>query len=287
MNRPEELRRLLTSVARTSPTPDEVWVSDDSRDVGMRERVKGVTKEFPFVVYLEGPGRGLSANRNNCLRRVTGDLVVFLDDDNWVEADYFGNVRQVVGAIMDEGRSERVIVTGFALEPQGPVTPSRLSFLGFYLSETPEPGEVETVCINATVFPKCLFGETSFDEHIRYGTDERDISCGARRLGYRIVYAPTLSVHHVPSSVNRSTYASLALESHFYFGLKRYWLHQPSVPKFVLYNIYAPLNVAGHAVKVGRPGDVVRGLHAFAKAWSTFLAARGGSVSGLEPSARR
>ena len=77
-NRPQELSKALHSVERSTYPAFEVIVSDDSTNDDTK---KLMISHFPTVKYLEGPRKGLGANRNNVLKSVTGSHVLFIDDD--------------------------------------------------------------------------------------------------------------------------------------------------------------------------------------------------------------
>lgn len=56
----------------------EVLVTDDSRGAGAKELIKN---KYPQVKWIEGPKRGPAANRNNGADHVSGEWIVFIDDD--------------------------------------------------------------------------------------------------------------------------------------------------------------------------------------------------------------
>ena len=78
-DRPADLERCLASVAAGSELPQAVIVSDDGKlSADTRTIVSSLGEPF---VYVAGPRKGLSANRNNCIRFVTTSHVAFTDDD--------------------------------------------------------------------------------------------------------------------------------------------------------------------------------------------------------------
>ncbi|WP_299823053.1 glycosyltransferase family A protein [uncultured Jannaschia sp.] len=81
------LTRLLDSLSRQTALPLEVIVVDQNdRDAPVAEAIGGA---WPFpVVHLHTPGmRGASRGRNVGLRRASGAVVGFPDDDCWYPAD--------------------------------------------------------------------------------------------------------------------------------------------------------------------------------------------------------
>ena len=271
MNRPEELDKCLGSLATSLAAPHEVLVSDDSREPAMQGKNRDVVGKYPAARYLPGPRRGLSANRNNCLNQVTGDLVAFIDDDVILDAsflklgpEYYDEACRSLGTI-------KVLLTGNEIRPEGRAYPSRLNFLGFYTGEPPLGEAPDAIGINTTIFPKTLFDEARFDENIRFGTEERDISMHALHLGYRIVYRQELTNYHFPSPVNRDLYNHWVVSSQIYFGLKRYWIYDRSLSKFAFFNLYALANAVGSRLKVFKFKESVLAARAFFEAWRLFL----------------
>ena len=268
MNRPEDLDRCLTSVMASDRRADQVIVSDDS-DAERAPLTRQVAGRHPGVVYLEGPRRGLSANRNNCLDRVTADLVSFLDDDSTIDPDFLG--RAVATWERHAEGSPRVIVTGQATDPSGPLVPSHLNFLGFYGAKVRDGEAPSAVCIGSAVLPMTLFGAIRFDEKITFGTEERDISLHATHVGYRIVYCPEIVTHQHPSQVNREIYRRDEVTNRVYFGLKRYTVYDRSALKFAAFNVLVLANAVGHQLKKLQVGEAARAVGCWLKAWRLFL----------------
>lgn len=66
----------------------EVIVSDDAFDNHLRQSLQQL---FPWLTYVQGPGRGPAANRNHGASFATSEWLVFTDDDclpqpGWLEA---------------------------------------------------------------------------------------------------------------------------------------------------------------------------------------------------------
>lgn len=86
MDRADDLRECLASLAAQERRPDEVVVVAD----GPLEAVRTVTAEADLATTLvAGPGRGLPAARNAGVAETGGDIVCFVDDDvvlpvNWL-----------------------------------------------------------------------------------------------------------------------------------------------------------------------------------------------------------
>ena len=269
MNRPEELRRCLASLAGSEAPPYEVIVSDDSTD-DVTDAVQRVVRDFPVATYLRGPRKGLSANRNHCLRNASGELIAFVDDDVVLHPEFLRRAPEEFDRLVGHHGTDRVIVTGNEIRPDGRYTPSNLSFLGFYTGELATGQSPGAICINSTLFPAALFQEAVFDENIFFGAEERDISLHAVHLGYRIHYCPELTNYHYPSGINRPLYDRVVVISRVYFGLKRYWLYERSPAKFLVFNFYVLANAVGNRLKTFKIREALYTMSAFVRAWSLF-----------------
>ena len=87
-NRPEKLRRVLQDLGRQSLAPErfEVLVGDDGSETPAEQALQGLELRCPVEV-VRGPRRGPAAARNRGLERVRAPLVLFLNDDLWLEPD--------------------------------------------------------------------------------------------------------------------------------------------------------------------------------------------------------
>jgi len=78
-NRPEYLRRALTSVKEQTIDNVEIIVVDDASETDMKE----VIEDFPNVIYLQNStNQGPCYSRNRGLQQAQGVFINFLDDDD-------------------------------------------------------------------------------------------------------------------------------------------------------------------------------------------------------------
>jgi glycosyltransferase involved in cell wall biosynthesis len=259
MNRPEDLDRCLRSIFQggyphqvPDEIPDEVIISDDSPDPNPTQAVvANYSAKYP-VVYQAGPRSGLGANRNACIRRATGSHILFVDDDVCVPPDFMRTVRDLLTADPD------CLITGHEINHGGgqgrKVVPQNADFWG--VQRLPVQQDYRSIVINATIFPRRLFDQARFDQHLRYGCDEIDIARHATALGYQIVYRDRLHVHHYPSNINRQHYQRFVHASRFYATTKAYWRYERSLLKAWIYLLLAPLQLAASGLKRGEWGMV-------------------------------
>ena len=90
-NRPTRLEQLLGSILRSSqPKPLEVIICDDGSTPTTQETVQRFAASLPIKYYFQDDcGYRAGAARNMGIRAAAGDLLVFLDDDLLLPADFF------------------------------------------------------------------------------------------------------------------------------------------------------------------------------------------------------
>jgi GT2 family glycosyltransferase len=268
MSRPDDLRLALESLAACAPTPHEVVVSDDSPEVDRRS--ERLCEGFPQVAYHRGPRRGLSANRNRIVGVASGDWIHFIDDDVVVPSDLYGRVGSLLqdfgDALIITGVEHRV-TRGAGSEPVI-IRPPRT---GFWAHARDGGDTPNCVVINAAFFPQRLFRSgIRFDEFLRYGCEEFDVSLAAACAGFALHFDPAIEVIHTPSPENRDGYADVVLASTVYAGLKRQWVHHKSVLGTIAFLLVAVPRVGIHCLRADGPRSigrisvqVTRGVRAF------------------------
>jgi len=239
-NRPGDLARALRSVEASTYPAHQIVVSDDSTDTLTREMIAA---DFPRAVFLEGPRRGLGANRNCALGAVTGTHVAFIDDDATLSTDFLS---QMAESLQHGGQHpEKLIVTGYELNRGERVYANATTFLGFQARPYRTRDHHDTVVINSAVFPAWLFKLIRFDEHLVYGYDEVDI-------------VMEVFNSHFPSTVNRDYYAAFVEASRIYVTHKRYRWFERNRPKAALFLTLAVAHNLLHNLRAHGPKGVAR-----------------------------
>lgn len=122
-NRPVGVRNAVASVLAGLPETGELIVVDDASDPPASQSLSTITD--PRVRVLVNPGpHGPSAARNFGVRHSSGDVLMFLDDDDLLIEDYPSRVLDRLPSLPDDcvfGFS-----TAFHLEPGG--TPTSVPF---------------------------------------------------------------------------------------------------------------------------------------------------------------
>lgn len=258
-NRPEDLAKAIRSVQASSLPPFEIVVSDDSSDTRSRDLVAA---QFPDVVFVEGPRKGLGPNRNCALSAANGTHIAFIDDDVLMD-------REFIRIVTEHAREadENTIISGIEINNGVRVDPHGVSFLGHQSIDYSEGQEHRTIVINSTAFPRALFTRTLFDPNLIYGCDEMDIALRATtRHGCRILFDPALRNQHFPSPVNRDLYATYKEASRIYVMLKYYYFVERGFLKSILFTAAAPAHNLQYCLRK-------QGFQGIGKSIATFKSA--------------
>lgn len=255
-NRPEELRRAIESVLSSPHPAHQIVVSDNSTDDRTREMV---TTEYPQVTYTEGPRQGLSSNRNNAASKVTGTHVVMMDDDAALGPDFLA---KMTGYIEKSPNPEKLILTGIEIKHGERVLPHKMDFLGFQSLDFGEADKVDSIVINATVFPVEVFRDLKFDLGLTYGYDENEFMMRAVYLyGYEVKVCPDVANFHYPLGADAPAYVTQVEANRIYVTFKKYFFIEGRKGKALFYLALAYSHNLLHQLKRRR----LRGLAAFGR----------------------
>jgi glycosyltransferase involved in cell wall biosynthesis len=246
-NRPEDLTVALRSIAESEYPVWQTVVSDDSTDDRTAELV---TRKFPEATFVEGPRRGLCANRNVAVCAATGTHVVFIDDDAALGKTYLSEIVSAFERVLPDKR-DRTILTGLERCRGELVYPSDISFLGFQAKHYEATSRLRTFVMNASAFPIGLFEQQGFDENLVYGCDEVDFAVRSVARGFAIVLAPRAINDHYSSTLNRTEYRSFYAASRFYVTFKRYCYVEGKPLRAMLYAVVGPIHYAFTWARMG------------------------------------
>ncbi len=144
---------------------------------------------------------------------------------------------------------ERHIVSGVERQKGQLIFPKDQNFFGYQQRAYGNSQRLNTVVINACVFPTSLFERIGFDANLIYGCDEVDLTTRAVGLGYTIVLCPDAVNDHFPSPVNRQYYQQHLNASRLYVTLKRYARTRRDYGRAAVFAILAPLHLAASLVR--------------------------------------
>jgi glycosyltransferase involved in cell wall biosynthesis len=110
-NRPALLQRAVASALAACPQDGEVIVVDDRSDTAIKA-LRDVTDPWLRITTNTGD-KGAAGARNHGIAQAKGDIVMFLEDDDVMVADYPGRVlAAAAGSEADFGFSSFAVVTG-------------------------------------------------------------------------------------------------------------------------------------------------------------------------------
>jgi len=179
--RPEELAGCLDCLApgaqQLSFDNYEVLVSDDAGTGSETQRL--VTEQYPWATWVEGPARGVAANRNHGVRQAQGEWLVFTDDDcrpveGWLDA--YRSAQENTSQQVMEGKTE----------PE---------------SEKPGPGWTAPINRQGGKLWSCNFATRQSIYERLGGFDEDYPSFGVEDIDFRVrVYSDIDAVQFVPDA---------------------------------------------------------------------------------------
>lgn len=88
-NAGEHLTRCLDSLTRQTYPGLEIILVDDGSTDGSRDVIRACAEADGRIVSIMQPNRGVSAARNAGIEAATGDLIGFVDADDWLEPDTY------------------------------------------------------------------------------------------------------------------------------------------------------------------------------------------------------
>ena len=221
--RPAGLERLLRSLADTE-VPDgwhfRVVVVDNDSEASARATITLLSELDLDVVYEVEPRQGIpyARNRTTELAFEHGtDELIFIDDDEWVEADW------LVELIEGRRRHQCPIVMGSVIAEFEDTPPAWAIETDAYQRRIrPDGTELDFAITANVIVDATILGEDHrpFDESLRFGGGE-DLLLFQRlnRDGHRIVAVPGARAHElVPNSrVNKAW----LIRRHYRRGLNR------------------------------------------------------------------
>jgi GT2 family glycosyltransferase len=190
VGRVDQLRSCLDSLVACAPRPSEVLVVDQSGDPALAALVSDFSAAGARVVPC--PGRGVSKGRNLGIREAAHEIVLVTDDDCTVESDWVGTAWRLMVDDPDKLVTGRVLPVGEASAVLDTVDdPIARDHTGRARGGLLFPN-------NMVLNRSLVLAEGGFDE--RFGPDEaaedNDFCYRWLRAGRRLVYEPTLTVHH-------------------------------------------------------------------------------------------
>jgi glycosyltransferase involved in cell wall biosynthesis len=227
-NRPLSLARTLRSLRAQDVQPFEVVVSDDS-DAEQLEDSRAVATQFG-ARHVQGPRRGLYANRNAAAAMCKGTHVRTMDDDHEFPAGHMAACLRAVDrspstvwiigeCLPGEEATERPWVSPAQLAPRGhSVTP-------------PDGGAIWAIADGASIYPREIFDRgLRFSESFRFGASYLEWGSRLHWLGYEIRHLKeTFVIHHLDPAARSFQDVRCNAGSRLFAGLCHSFIYQPSL----------------------------------------------------------
>ncbi|QIF02938.1 glycosyltransferase [Roseimicrobium sp. ORNL1] len=198
--RPALLRQCLERVVRgqlLERARYEVLVSDDDPQGSARE----VVEQFDGVRWIQGPGRGVAANRNTVARGSTGEWIVFVDDDELPEANWLEEMHKAACT----GRWD--VIEGMVESVDYPDS------IFWYAPSVMSPGVFCTA--NLAIRRELLFALGAFDERFAISHEDMDLGRRIRASGIATTFLPLALVKHPARKESLSTAFSRAIQQQY------------------------------------------------------------------------
>lgn len=219
-NRPESLERCLKSLRSQNVQPFEVVISDDS-DAEHQEATKNVAERWECL-YIQGPCRGLYANRNHVALACKGTHIRTMDDDHEFPEKHLENC---LIAIKHDPQSVWIIGEYLPMQSVGMPPhpcPGQLHPRGF--SSLPKDTQnCWAISDGASIYPKKIFESgLRFVESWKFGYSYLEFGSRLYYLGYRIRHLESTYVIHHFDSKKRSFNDKNMEESSRFFAMMCY-----------------------------------------------------------------
>lgn len=205
MNRADDLRRCLASIAIQSHRPLELVLldagsMDGSLDViaEYAETLRSCDIEFRFARCCM---MGVAASRNHAASQATGELLIFIDNDACFESQ-----NAIENVAIKFSTDTDLAILAFGVLERERQCPDLSAWVYRRSAERWAKTPFETFtfagagfCTRADVFN----GLGGFWAHLQYSREEEELAIGTIHAGWKILYSPDILVRHFPNPIGR------------------------------------------------------------------------------------
>jgi cellulose synthase/poly-beta-1,6-N-acetylglucosamine synthase-like glycosyltransferase len=238
LGRAEELENTLRTLCGCTVVPDEVIVVDGDVGRDAKPVVEKYADEYDGIAFVYvGTEPGLPGQRNAGLERVTGDIILFLDDDVELEPGFLRELLSVyedadvggaTGLITNQVKPTwwvRALQRFFLLTRFGRRCRLQKSGLPTFLYRPKETVDVGILNGCDMSFRRSVLGGFRFDDRINYFDDD-DVSLTVGRK-WRLVQVPGARLKHLVSPKGRPRAPAAADRS----IIEQRFLHRKHLPQ--------------------------------------------------------
>lgn len=170
-------------------------------DSSTNEKTRQLLKVYPRVKYFRyDNGKNMAISRNIGIVQASGEIVVFIDDDSFVEKEW---LTEIVNGFSDEtigGVGGRVIQENISLQTDDSSQVGRITseglFLGFFDYAGDKPFRVDYLVGCNMAFRREILEKLGGFDPVFSVLNDIDISMRVRRLGYYLNYNPKAILTH-------------------------------------------------------------------------------------------
>lgn len=206
-NGAKTIGRTLEALSQLDP-PNGGWklVIVNNASTDDTEEIIARWKDSLPIELIQQPRLGKSAAVNLGLEFVSGDLIVFTDDDVLPEKDWLREWRRVANQYLDCAAFGGAVVPEFEIQP--PTWLHRTSWMGILysatrdLTEGPIAGKHLMFGLNMAVRASLIEQGLRFDERLMVGQhgllgEDTDFGDRIQRAGFTVGFAPTARIAHI------------------------------------------------------------------------------------------
>ena len=185
-NRLDELSKNLPKLLsnRKAKNKIEIIVADNNSSDGSRDYLVKLKESYPdLILVLNDENKGVGGGRNSGWEVATGDIIVALDDDSFIQHEDIKKIPDIFQVNPNIGIVAFKIVHPITKELQNPHGDSQCEVANHHGA--------------GFAFLRSTYEKIGgIDSSIIYGADELDFAIKVHSLGLKISYNPTILVHH-------------------------------------------------------------------------------------------
>lgn len=224
------LNTCLKSVINSGYKNIEIVLTDDASKDRSVDIINGYKKKDKRITLIKNKSNlGAAASRNRAIKKVRGDVIVFLDNDTEVNPGWLTellkqleihNVGAAQSLLLDFEKRDRIQMAGGRLIPQTGWLAADFVELNYSKNKSKLTNKnIVGISASLAVKKEVLGVIGSFDEKEAVTTEDLDFCWRVWIAGYRIVLAKDSVVYHFSKTVKDRSYISS--KNNIYFHLAK------------------------------------------------------------------